>query len=50
MESMHALLEQINIKLENKAISTLVKQLGYHVISKGEVKLNSLLTCKALKT
>ena len=47
---MIALIEQINIKLENKAVSALLKELGYHVISKGIIKLNSLLTCKVLQT
>lgn len=47
---MSTLIEQINIKLESQAVPTLVKKLGYHVISKGMFKLNSLLTCKELKT
>ncbi len=32
---MHELIEQINFKLEQHAVSTVLKQLGYHVISKG---------------
>jgi len=47
---MHELIEQINLKLEKHAISTVVKQLGYHVISKGISKLNSLLRCDTLQT
>lgn len=46
---MYELIEQINLKLEQHAVSTVVKQLGYHVISKGTSKLNSLLRCDTLE-
>lgn len=46
---MHELIEQINLKLEKHAVSTVLKQLGY-VISKGISKLNSLLRCNTLQT